>query len=53
MEVEKLHVFDLQGRLISHFAAVQEIDLSHLASGTYQLVCILDKRMFTLSAVKH
>lgn len=51
-EVEKLDVFDLQGRLIIQFAAAQEVDLHHLATGTYQLVCKLNKRTQFLRIVK-
>ena len=51
-EVEKLDVFDLQGRLIIQFAAAQEVDLRHLANGTYQLVCKMNKRTQFLRIVK-
>jgi hypothetical protein len=51
-EVEKLDVFDFQGRLIRQFAAVQEVDLRHLATGTYQLVCKVNKRTQLLRIVK-
>ena len=51
-EVEKLDVFDLQGRLIIQFAAAQEVDLRHLATGTYQLVCKVNKRTQFLRIVK-
>jgi hypothetical protein len=51
-EVEKLDVFDFQGRLICQFAAVQEVDLRHLANGTYQLVCKMNKRTQFLRIVK-
>ena len=51
-EVEKLDVFDLQGRLVIEFAAAQEVDLRHLANGTYQLVCKVNKRTQFLRIVK-
>jgi hypothetical protein len=51
-EVEKLDVFDLQGRLVIQFAAAQEVDLRHLATGTYQLVCKMNKRTQFLRIVK-
>ncbi|MFM8963619.1 MAG: T9SS type A sorting domain-containing protein, partial [Sphingomonadales bacterium] len=52
LAVVQLEVFDLQGRHITHFNDAQEIDLSHLASGTYQLVCTTDKRTQILRVVK-
>ncbi|MFM7643302.1 MAG: T9SS type A sorting domain-containing protein [Sphingomonadales bacterium] len=52
LAVVQLKVFDLQGRHITHFNDAQEIDLSHLASGTYQLVCTTDKRTQILRVVK-
>jgi len=52
LAVVQLEVFDLQGRHITHFNDAQEIDLSHLASGTYQLVCTIDKRTQILRVVK-
>jgi hypothetical protein len=52
LAVEKLEVFDLQGRHISHFDAAQEFDLSHLSSGSYQFVCTIDKRTQILQVVK-
>jgi hypothetical protein len=51
-EVEKLDIFDLQGRFICHFDAAQEVDLRHLANGTYQLVCKMNKRTQFLRIVK-
>jgi hypothetical protein len=51
-EVEKLEVFDLQGRLIGQFTATQEVDLRHLATGTYQLICKVNKRTQFLRIVK-
>jgi hypothetical protein len=51
-EVEKLVVFDLQGRFICQFDAAQEVDLRHLANGTYQLVCKMNKRTQFLRIVK-
>ena len=51
-EVENLDVFDLQGRLICQFEAAQELDLRHLANGTYQLVCKVNKRTQFLRIVK-
>ena len=51
-EVENLDVFDLQGRLICQFEAAQELDLRHLANGTYQLVCKMNKRTQFLRIVK-
>jgi len=52
LAVVQLKVFDLQGRHITHFNDAQEIDLSHLASGTYQLVCTIDKHTQILRVVK-
>jgi hypothetical protein len=51
-EVEKLDIFDLQGRFICHFDAAQEVDLRHLANGTYQLVCKMNKLTQFLRIVK-
>lgn len=51
-EVENLDVLDLQGRLICHFDVAQELDLRHLANGTYQLVCKVNKRTQFLRIVK-
>jgi hypothetical protein len=51
-EVEKLDIFDLQGRFICHFDTAQEVDLRHLANGTYQLVCKMNKRTQFLRIVK-
>jgi hypothetical protein len=51
-EVEKLDIFDLQGRFICQFDAAQEVDLRHLANGTYQLVCKMNKLTQFLRIVK-
>lgn len=52
LAVEKLEVFDLQGRFICQFEAAQVLDLRHLASGTYQLVSTIGQRTQFLRVVK-
>ena len=43
VEIQQVHLFDLQGRLLQRFSNVQKIPMHLLPSGTYWLQIFTDK----------